>query len=179
MALSSTLYRFKLSVSDVDRAFYDTLDIRIAMHPSETNLFMLTRVIAYGLNYEDGLEFTGGGLSNPDDPAIYLKGTQGKLAKWIDIGNPSAKRLHKASKASDKVCVYTYKDPENLKREAAGEDIHRADQIEIYSIEEKFLKDLASHLQRDNVWSLIHNEGELILSGKDWNLMGTLERHSI
>jgi uncharacterized protein YaeQ len=178
MALSSTLYRFKLSVSDVDRAFYDTLDLRVAMHPSETEAFMLTRVIAFALNFEDGLEFTTG-LSTPDEPAIRLLGEHGNISKWIDIGNPSAKRLHKSSKASDSVRIYTYKDPENIKREAAGEAIHRAEQIEIFSLEQKFLDQLASPLKRDNTWSLIHNEGELIVSADDQNLMSSLTRHSI
>jgi uncharacterized protein YaeQ len=178
MALSSTLYRFKLSVSDVDRGFYDTLDLRVAMHPSETEVFMLTRVIAYALNYEDGLEFTSG-LQTPDEPAIRKLGEHGNIAKWIDIGNPAAKRLHKASKASDVVCVYTYKDPENLKREAAGENIHHADQIQIFAIEQKFLESLGTFLKRDNTWNLIYNESELIIGAGDESFTSTLARHSL
>lgn len=178
MALTSTLYRFKVSVSDVDRGFYDTLDLRVAMHPSETEAFMLTRVLAFALNVEEGLEFMAG-LSTPDEPAIRRLGEHGKIAKWIDIGNPSVRRIHKASKASDSVRIYTYKDPENIKREAQGEAIHRAERIEIFSLEQRFLDKLASILERDNTWTLIHNEGELLVTAGEENFMCSLVRHSL
>ena len=69
MANPSTLYRFKLSVSDVDRGFYENLDFRVAMHPSENEAYLLSRVLAYALNYESGLEFSVG-LCDPDEPAL-------------------------------------------------------------------------------------------------------------
>jgi uncharacterized protein YaeQ len=178
VANSSTLYRFKLEVSNVEREFYDSLDIRVAMHPSETETFLLTRVIAYALNYESGLEFTPG-LQTPDEPAIKLLGSNGNISIWIDIGNPSARRLHKASKASDRVRIYTYKDPENLKREISGESIHRADQIEVFSIDPKFIDSLGLLLKRDNMWGVIYNEGELVISVGDESLMGSIVRHSL
>jgi uncharacterized protein YaeQ len=178
VANSSTLYRFKLDVSDVERGFYDSLDIRAAMHPSETETFLLTRVIAYALNYESGLEFTNG-LQTPDEPAIKLLGSNGNISKWIDIGNPSARRLHKASKAADQVRIYTYKDPENLKREIAGESIHRADQIEVFSLDSKFIESLAAILKRDNSWAVIYNEGELVISANEESLIGAVTRHSL
>jgi uncharacterized protein YaeQ len=69
MALASTLYRFRIDLSDVDRGVYETLDFRIAQHPSETTTYLLTRVLAYALNTQPGLEFSSGGLSDPDAPA--------------------------------------------------------------------------------------------------------------
>ena len=108
----ATLYRFRLDVSDVDRGFYEPLDLRVPMHPSETEDFLITRVLAYALNYESGMEFSRG-LSTPDEPAISLPGDRGGLALWIDIGNPLARRIHKASKAADRVRIYTYKDVAN------------------------------------------------------------------
>jgi uncharacterized protein YaeQ len=175
---ASTLYRFRISVSDVDRSFYDQLDFRVAMHPSETELFLLTRVIAYALNYESGLEFSTG-LSTPDDPAIRLPGANGKLLKWIDIGNPSAKRLHKASKSSDAVFVYTYKDPENIQKEAQGESIHRPEQIQIFALNPKFLQSLAATLKRDNSWEFIHNDGELSIGIGEESLLSSLTRFGL
>jgi uncharacterized protein YaeQ len=178
VAQTSTLYRFKLDVSDVEREFYDSLDLRVAMHPSETEIFLLTRVIAYVLNYESGLEFTNG-LQTPDEPAIKLLGSNGNISKWIDIGNPTARRLHKASKASDTVRIYTYKDPANLKREIAGESIHRADQIEVFSLDPKFIEQLSKLLKRDNSWGVLHNEGELVISAGEESVIGSILRHNL
>lgn len=163
MSKGSTLYRFKISLSDVDRSVYETLDFRVAKHSSESNDYLLTRVLAYALNFKGGLEFSQG-LAVPDDPAIRLLGENGSISQWIDIGNPSARRLHKASKAAKAVRVYTYKDPDILIREAQGEDIHRAQEIEVFSIDHRFLETLASTLGRENIWTLIHNDGEIMIT---------------
>ncbi len=188
MANPSTLFRFHLAISDVDRRFYGSLDLRLAMHPSESESYLLTRVIAYAVNFEDGLEFTAG-LSSADEPAIQVLGAQGGIAKWIDIGNPTARRLHKASKAASSVRVYTYKDVETLKKECAGEVIHRVADILVYAVPAGFLKDLAKALKRDNHWTIIHNEGELMITvtGREGSsvasehqtFMTTLELHRL
>ena len=64
------LYRFLIDLSDVDRNIYQTLDFRIAQHPSEIPAYLLTRVLAYALQYQEGLEFSAAGLSDPDAAAI-------------------------------------------------------------------------------------------------------------
>jgi uncharacterized protein YaeQ len=179
VANPSTLYRFKISLSDVDRGVYEELDLRVAMHPSENEDYLLTRVLAYALNFEDGLEFSQG-LCVPDEPAIRIPDPMnGGVLKWIDIGNPAAKRLHKASKAARSVRVYTYKDPENLKREAAGESIHRAGEIEVFSLDPRFLKQLAAILKRDNSWGVIHDEGELAVTVGEQSFATTLGKHRL
>jgi uncharacterized protein YaeQ len=178
VAQASTLYRFKLEVSDIEREFYDSLDVRVAMHPSESEPFLLTRVIAYALNYESGLEFTNG-LATPDDPALKLLGQNGNIALWIDIGNPSARRLHKAAKASERVRIYTYKDPENLKREVSGESIHQAEDIEVFALDSKFIESLAKLLKRDNSWAILYNEGELVVSVGEESLVSSVSKHSL
>jgi uncharacterized protein YaeQ len=178
VANPSTLYRFRLALSDVDRSLYESVDIRVAMHPSESEDYLLTRVLAYALNYEPGLEFLPG-LCAGDEPAISLVGENGRISKWIDIGNPSVRRIHKASKAAETVLIYTYKDPQNLKREAQGESVHRASEIRIFSFESDFLKSLAGLLVRDNQWGVIHNEGELVITAGDETVMGSLREDSL
>lgn len=178
MAAPSTLYRFRLDVSDVERSFYEPIDLRIAMHPSESLPYLLTRVIAYALNQETGLEITPG-LCMADEPALFVPSPAGGLAKWIEIGNPSARRLHKAAKAARVVRVYTYKDPEQLKREAASESVYRAGEIEVFALEPSFLESLAGVLKRDNSWALIHDDGELIITAGEETHMGKLVPHRL
>lgn len=174
MAQTATLYRFKLSVSDVDRNHYDELDLRVAMHPSEISHYLITRIIAFALNSQRGLEFSPGGLSDTDAPCIRGLSDDGTLMTWIEIGNPSARKLHKGSKAAREVKVYTYKDPAALRTEMQNEKVHKAESIPIYALEPKFLDSLAEWLERQNDWTILHHEGVLTVSSPKGSLEGTL-----
>ena len=178
MALTSTLYRFTVDLSDVDRNLYQTLEFRAALHPSESLPFFVTRVLAYCLEYREGLEFSAG-ISAPDEPAIRLMGLTGGLDLWVDIGNPAAKRIHKASKSSKEVRIYTHKDAAMLARELKEAEVHRLSGIGLYSLDQRFLSALGATLDRDNHWELTRTEGELYLGvGKD-SFQGRLEKHSL
>jgi uncharacterized protein YaeQ len=178
MAKGETVYRFRIALSDVDRGVYETLEFRVARHSSETEEYLLTRVLAFALNAGEGLEFSAG-LCVPEEPAIRRRALDGTLLEWIDIGNPSARRLHKAAKAARSVRVYTYKDPENLKAEVAGEGVHRAEAIEVFAFSPKFLATLAEGLARDNDWALVHDGGELMVTQGEETLSGRLESHRL
>ncbi len=110
----TVLYRFQIELSDIDRSVYESLDFRIAQHPSETAPFLLTRVLAFALCYEQNLEFSPAGLGDPDVPALSSKGLNGVTNLWIEIGNASARKLHKASKSAKEVKVFTYKKSRSL-----------------------------------------------------------------
>ena len=118
LALTSTIYAFGIRLADMDRGVYESLTFRVARHPSETEDYLVTRVLAYCLEYCDGIGFSGG-IAEPDEPAIAVRDLTGALRAWIDIGTPDAARLHKASKAAPRVVVYTHKDP-GAARPAAG-----------------------------------------------------------
>jgi uncharacterized protein YaeQ len=178
MANQGTLYRFKIEISDIERNFYGTAEFRIQMHSSESEDYFLTRVIAYALNYDPGLQVSPG-LCAGDEAAMWLSGSHGAIALWIDVGNPAPRRLNKASKASDRVRVYTYKDPGQLKKDCEGERIHRAEKIEIFSLDAAPLKQLAAGLKRDNSWNLIHNQDELMITVGDETIHATLVRHNL
>ncbi len=60
VALTATLYNFDTELADIDRGVYQTLALRLARHPSETQEFMLTRLLAYCLEYTEGIEFSRG-----------------------------------------------------------------------------------------------------------------------
>ncbi|MES2856641.1 MAG: YaeQ family protein [Bdellovibrionota bacterium] len=175
MAQTATLYRFRLEVSDIDRGFYEPIDLRTAMHPSETFPYLLSRVFAYALNSQPGLEFSPGGLSDPDVPSLQIS-NNGSVELWIEIGNPSAKKLHRASKASRAVKVYTYKDPDLLVKEIKAGDVHKAESIELYSFAPEFLNRITTMIERDNKWSLIHNDGMLTVTTPSKSEEGEVRR---
>jgi uncharacterized protein YaeQ len=175
MAQTATLYRFHLNVSDIDRGVYEDLDFRVAMHPSEVPHYLVTRVLAYALNFERGLEFSPGGLSEQDAPCIRGMTDNGTLQTWIEIGNPSTRKLHKGAKAAKNVKVYTYKDPKLLLQEMIANKVHRATEIPVYAFDSKFLDEVASWCERDNEWNLIHQDGQLTVSSDKGSLTQNLE----
>lgn len=176
MAVSTHLYRFKIELADISRAVYATLDFRVAQHPSESLEYLLTRVLAYTLNYREGLNFSAEGLHNPDEPCLRIASSFGGDLLWIEIGNPSAKKLHKASKASKKVKVYTYKNPKPLIEDMQNNNVHRSEDIEIYAIPSAFLEKLAALMSRESQWMVTHNEGSLMVVSDDVTVEGELNK---
>ena len=167
LALPSTLYRFKIDLSDVDRGIYESLIFRATMHPSESIPFFISRILAYCLNYQPQLEFSAG-ISKPEDPAIQIIGLTGQIELWIDIGNPAAKRIHKASKLAKKVIIYTYKDIRKLAEEFEEEKVYQLETLKLFSIDPRFLNALGGTLARDNQWEMTFNQGELYVGiGKE------------
>src|SRR5918997_3619232 len=141
MALTATIHNFDIQLSDVDRGVYESLSLRVARHPSETEEYLLTRVLAYCLEYAEGIAFSKG-LAEPDEPALSVRDLTGALRVWIDVGAPDAARLHKASKAAPRVAVYTHRPPAQLLRPLAGERIHRAEELELYAFDREVIDPL-------------------------------------
>ncbi len=179
MALAATVYRLQIDLSDVDRGVYQALDLRLARHPSESMPYLLTRVIAYCLCHEEGISFSKGGLSDTDEPPVAIRDLQGGLRVWIDVGTPSAERLHKASKACSRVVVFTQHDPALLQKQLRDRNVHRAETIEIYALDPKFLDALAAVTDRNARWALTHTEGTLYVTAGDHNLSSALTRHAL
>src|SRR5262245_51168214 len=139
--------------------------------------YLLTRVIAYALLVEEGLAFSKGGLSSADEAPLAVRDLQGNLRTWIEIGTPSADRLHKASKASPRVIVFTQHDPRLLVQQAGTRDIHKADQIEIYALEPRFLDQLGALTDRNARWTLMRNDGVIYVTVGDKTLSGKVAKH--
>jgi uncharacterized protein YaeQ len=178
VALSATIYNFDIALADIDRGVYETLALRVARHPSETEEYLLARVLAYCLEYREGIAFSRG-LAEPDEPPLAVRDLTGALELWVEIGAPDAARLHKASKAAPRVAVYTHKDPAGLLRQLSGERIHRADALELYAIDRPLLSALAERLERRMSFQLSVTEGHLYLTLGDISLDGAVVRHAL
>ncbi|MGH8176338.1 MAG: YaeQ family protein [Steroidobacter sp.] len=179
MALGATVYVFEIQLADADRNVYETLSLRVAQHPSETKEYLLTRVLAYCLEYTEGIAFSSGGLSDPDEPAIAVRDLTGALQTWIDVGAPDAARLHKAGKAAQRVAVYSHKQVNLLLERLEGERIHRADAIAIYAMDADLLADLGARLARRMHFDLSVSEGHLYITIAADTLSGAIEMHRL
>jgi uncharacterized protein YaeQ len=175
VALTATVRRLKVQLSDVDRGVYELLDLRLAQHPSETDLFLVTRALAYCLCFAPGIEF-GRGLSNVDEPALWIKTPDGRVDTWIEVGTPSAERLHRASKAAPRLCVFTQHDPQLIVREAQKTPIHRAKEIELYAPALPLLRALAERVERAMSWELSLSGGQLYVTIGGDTFEGALTR---
>ena len=176
MALTATVYSVDVSLSNVDRGVYEQLSIQAARHPSESEEYFLTRLLAYCIEYQEGIAFSKGGISDPDDPPIMVKDLSGAWKAWIEIGAPDAARLHQASKASPRVALYTHKEPRILLRGYEGQRIHKAEQVELYAMDRELLAALAGHLDRRIAWTLSLTEGQIFLDVNGESFSGTTER---
>jgi uncharacterized protein YaeQ len=174
MALSATLHRFKVNLSHADRHVYETIELKAARHPSESAPWLVARVLAYCLEYADGIAFSRG-LSTPDDPVIAVRDLTGALVSWIEIGLPDAARLHKAAKAAPRVAVYAHRDPSAWLRGLAGERIYRADALELYAFDRTLIAGLAERLERRMTLDLAVSERHLYLALGDAHFDGALD----
>lgn len=175
MALTATIYNFDIDLADNDRGTYESLSLRVAQHPSESDEYLIARVLAYLLEYAEGIEFSRG-VSDPDEPTIAVRDLTGILSTWIDIGTPDAARLHKASKATSRVAVYCHKEPAQWLKQLQGATIHRAGALELYAFDREFINALVSRLDRRLSLSVAITDRELYLSIGSDNLTGRVRR---
>lgn len=178
MALPSTIHHFDIALSDVDRGVYETLSLRAARHPSETEELLVTRVLAYCLEYENGIAFSKG-VCEGDEPAVYVRDPAGRYRAWIEVGAPDADRLHRAAKAADRVAVYATREWHSLRRQYEGRRIHRGEEIPIYSFDRDLVRDLVSLLDRRMKLSLSRTGGEIYLDAGGRSLAGAVAEHRI
>jgi uncharacterized protein YaeQ len=104
VAAGSQLYRLDVELSDITRSVYTSLELRVAQHPSEDVERVVVRALAHCLLYEPGLSW-GRGLSEADDPALHVTDGGGGIVHWVDVGQPGAERLHRASKRAERVSI--------------------------------------------------------------------------
>jgi uncharacterized protein YaeQ len=164
MALTATIYRVSVELAHIDRGVYETLDLRLARHPSETLDYMATRLIAYCLEYTEGIALTDG-VSSGDEPAIVVRDLTGKLTAWIEVGLPSWERLHRGIT--------------QVLAELNGHGIHRAADIPVIELDRGFVTALAESLDRRSTMSLSVTEGTLYVEHDGRHLESQLVTHRL
>jgi len=178
LALGATMYVFEVRLADADRGVYETLTIRAARHPSETAEYLVTRLLAYCLEYTEGIAFSKG-LSDPDEPAISVRDLTGALQAWIEVGAPDAARLHKAAKAAPSVALYVHRDLDQLLSRLAGERIHRAGALRICAVDRELLAALVGRLDRRMDFDLVVSDRTIYLSLGEDTLTGVVHERRL
>jgi uncharacterized protein YaeQ len=178
VAAGAVMYTFAVQLADVDRGVYEDLSLRVARHPSETDAYMVTRVLAYCLDYEEGIAFSDG-ISSTEEPAVLVRDRTGRLTAWIEVGAPDAARLHFGSKLADRTTVYTHRDPEKVIAAWAGKRIHQLDQITVQSFDPGFVDAAVSALERRTAMTVSRSDGQLYLDINGSSLSTAVHVHEL
>ncbi len=167
MAKSATIYKVCLNLSDVDNNVYEELESRVAQHPSESSTRLAARMIAYialyGLDTQNPISF-GRGLSEVQEPALWRRDLSGEILQWVELGAPTAERMHQATKQADDVRLVCYKPPSSLSKEFAKKKIHRQSEVKVYFLDSNLCKSLGESLERTSHWSVICHDESLQLT---------------
>ena len=172
MALPSTIFRANIQLSHLESNLYLPLQVTIARHPSETAERLVARLLAYALFFEPELTFTKG-VGAGDEPDLWVKGPDGCVITWIEVGLPDLKRLTKAGRHSGRVILVAcgptmprWIEQHRLKLDSIAN-------LTVLSLEQTFLAKLSDRLQRSIVWSLTVTEGCIYLGIGDETLEST------
>jgi len=107
LALKATVYKIGLQVSDLDRQHYQTYNLTVAKHPSETAERMMIRLISFALYADEDLTFTRG-LSSDSEPELWKMSPSGEIDLWVELGQPDEKRIRKACGKAREVVIVSY-----------------------------------------------------------------------
>jgi uncharacterized protein YaeQ len=168
------VYKACIELSDVDRGVYETLQATVAQHPSETEERLVARLLAYAIFYEPELAFTKG-ICATDEPDLWLKGGDGRVRLWVEVGLPEADRIIKAARHAERVALLA------CGRALAGWDkqhlprLEKLDNLSVISIDQALIAGLAARLQRAVNWSITITEGTCFLTVAEESMEAALQ----
>jgi uncharacterized protein YaeQ len=163
LAQTATIYNVTIDLSDLDRNVFESLELRVARHPSETAEYMVVRLLAYCLEFQEGIALTEG-LSSGDEPAVLVRDLTGRVTAWIEVGLPDAARLHRGSKLAGRAAVYTHRDVRQLLSQLAGAKIHRAGDIPIRAFDRAAIGEVAPLIERRASLAITVSGGDLLVA---------------
>lgn len=163
MALPSTIYRVNIQLSDIDQGVYETLQSTVARHPSETEERLVARLLAYVLFYGEQLLFTKG-ISVGDEPDLWVKGADGRVLLWIEVGLPDAERLIKAGRHAEQVALIASGRAMPSWEQQQLPKLQDIPNLSVISFDQIFITSLASKLDRSINWSVTITDGNLYMN---------------
>ena len=162
MAQNATIYKVELSVSDMDRHYYETHKLTVAKHPSETDERLMVRLLAFALNAHEHLEMTKG-LSTDDEPDIWQKTLSGELELWVNLGQPSEKIIRQSCSKSNRVIIYTYGRSADIWWEKHKGSSARFNNLQVFNITDADTRALAQLSNRSMKLQISIQDGEVMI----------------
>ena len=167
MAIKSTVYKVELSVSDMDRHYYETHKLTVAKHPSETDERLMVRILAFALSAHEQLEMTKG-LSTDDEPDIWRKSLSDELELWVALGLPSEKVVRQSCGKAQQVIVYCYGGrPADVWWDKIKNSTTRFDNLRVVNFAESETVDLAKLANRSMRVAVNIQDGDVMVSVDD------------
>ena len=174
MAIKSTIYKAQLQIADIDHGYYADHALTLARHPSETNERMMVRIAALALNAHllvglcqgDARIGFGAGLSDPDDPDVWIDDFTGRRRAWIEVGQPDERALTRARSRADRVCVYAYSSAVPVWWGGLGPRVRRIDSLEVWTMPAEASARLARLAERSMQLQATVLDGQLTLSSQ-------------
>ncbi len=184
MALKSTIYKANLSIADIDHGHYADHALTLARHPSETDERMMVRLLALALNAHelqdtcggDGTLAFGAGLSDPDDPDLWLKDFTGQVRLWVEVGQPEDKPLLKACQKADAVRVYAFHHAAEVWWKGIETKLTRLDKLQVWRVPSEASQQLGQMAERSMQLQATVQDGALTLSNARTSVHVELER---
>lgn len=173
MALQATPYKVSLDISDVDRGVYESVRFTVARHPSETELRLTSRILAYGMFYHEHLTF-GRGLSDADEAALWQIGLDGQLEHWIDVGQPDAERIIKSARKAPQLSVLAYGNT-RIWWEKTQPKVSHLQNVTVRALPEQAHAELALNVSRNLHWGIMITDGVMYVSDAEKQIELPLE----
>lgn len=162
MALKPTIYKFNIALSDLDKNYYDNLQLTVAQHPSETPERMMARVLAYCINANQDLTFTKG-LSESEEPDIWQHSNDNQLKLWIDVGEPEFERIKKASRLASQVMIYSFNSKSNTWWQQSSNNFSTI-KVEVFQLPWEKIQQLAGLVERTTTCAITITENTVYIS---------------
>lgn len=172
MAIKSTIFKATIAIADIDHAYYADHSLTIACHPSETDERMMMRLLALSINAHqlqtvcqgDGVLSFGAGLSDPNDPDVWIKDFSDQIKLWVDVGQPDEKAMTKASGRSEQVCVYAYNHAADVWFKGIENKIARLQNLHVFYIPSQQSQELAKMANRTMQLQATIQDGHVMMS---------------
>ena len=163
MALKPTIYKVDLQLSDTDRHCYESCNLTLVQHPSETIQRMMVRLLVFALNYHPDLSFTKG-LSTTDEPDLWQIAANGQVEQWIEVGQASPERMRKAVSRAPEIILYAYGSEADIWWQKQGAALTALPKLTVWRFEDNEVADLERFVSRSMQLTVTISDGEIYLS---------------
>jgi len=170
MAISATIFKAGIQITDLDRHYYADHSLTIARHPSETDERMMVRLAVFALHASDALQFTKG-ISTEDEPDLWQRNYSDEIELWVELGQPDEKRLRRACGRARQVVIYTYQQrSSDVWWEQMANRVSRFSNLSVYSFDDETVAALGAMARRSMQLQCTIQDGQMLLSDGERSL---------